>query len=65
MKILLINLDECSEDCFEEIDSKYELLTEVCAECYGKVYTDIKEFEDDFHNGKINSSNNIIKILGE
>ena len=45
MKILMIDLDECSEDCFEQIDSKYDLLTELNAECYGKVYTDTKEFE--------------------
>ena len=63
MKILMIDLDECSEDCFEQIDSKYELLTELNAECYGKVYTDTKEFEDDFNNDTINQSNCLIKII--
>ena len=62
MKILMIDLDECSDDCFEQIDSKYELLTELNAECYGKVYTDTKEFENDFNKRRI-TSNCIIKII--
>ena len=64
MKILMIDLDECSDDCFEQIDSKYDLLTELNAECYGKVYIDTKEFEDDFHKGRI-TSNCLIKIITE
>tara|TARA_R100000808_G_C2150259_1_gene158948 strand:- start:669 stop:866 length:198 start_codon:yes stop_codon:yes gene_type:complete len=63
MKILMIDLGECSDDCFEQIDSKYDLLTELNAECYGKVYTNIKEFEDDFNNDFINQSNCLIKII--
>ena len=63
MKIILIDLDECSDDCFEEIDNNEELLTELNAECYGKVYTDMEEFANDFNSGKIKSNQTMIKII--
>ncbi len=65
MKILMVDLDECSDDCFEEIDNNEELLTELNAECYGKVYTDMEEFANDFNSGKIKSNQTMIKIVKE
>ena len=62
MKILMIDLDECSDDIFDKIVYKD---IELNAECYGKVYTDIKEFENDFNNDVINQSNCLIKIITE
>ena len=61
----MVDLDECSDDCFEEIDNNEELLTELNAECYGKVYTDMEEFANDFNSGKIKSNQTMIKIVKE
>ena len=63
MKILVVDLDECSDDCFEYIETKKDLLTELNAECYGKVYTDMEEFANDFNSGKIKSNQTMIKIV--
>ena len=65
MKILMVDSDKCSDDCFSQIESKKDLLTELNAECYGKVYTDMEEFANDFNSGKIKSNQTMIKIVKE
>ena len=65
MKIILVDLMQCSDDCFDEIESNEDLLTELNAECYGEIYTDMQRFARDYNKNKIKGRQMIIKIIEE
>tara|TARA_Y100000401_G_C8314619_1_gene221735 strand:+ start:605 stop:802 length:198 start_codon:yes stop_codon:yes gene_type:complete len=65
MKIILVDLMQCSDDCFSQIESKEDLLTELNAECYGEIYTDMQRFARDYNKNKIKGRQMIIKIIEE
>ena len=65
MKIIVVDVMRCSEDCFEEIENREDLLTELNAECYGEIYTDMEKFARDFNKNKIKGRQTIIKIVKE
>ena len=64
-KVITIKYSDEKNDCFEEIDNNEELLTELGAHCFGKVYTDMEEFAKDFNDGSIKSNQTMIKIVKE
>ena len=65
MKIILVDLMQCSADCFSQIESNEDLLTELNAECYGEIYTDMQRFARDYNKNKIKGRQMIIKIIEE